>query len=244
MPLRAVALALLALPTLPAVLNDTILVAPGSAVLQPSRVHEGADTTHMFFTRDGQERAGPMQVESTRRTTRNGVNVLEHRIIVSAPDGRPFIDDTTWYEAKTLAPVAHRSHSTRRSFSIDYAPGRVTGFMKDTAGTHPIDVALAQPVFDPSELQSLLQALPLREGAAFVIPLFDHQAYGIQVDTVVVTGTAQVETETGMVDAWKLQLTTADRQATYFMAKEGLRELKVLVTWAGGAMRVVGQGVR
>lgn len=244
LPFRATMLAVLALPALPAALVDAIVVAPGSAILQASRVHEGSDTTHMFFTRDGQERAGPVQVESTRRITRNGASVLEHHIVVNAPDGRPFIDDTTWYDAATLAPIAHRSHSTRRSFSIDYAPGRVTGFLKDTAGTHPIDVVLTQPVFDPSELQSLMQALPLKVGAAFVLPLFDHQKYGIQVDTIVVAGSEQVETNAGMVDAWKLELSTADRQATYFMAKEDARELKVLVTWAGGSMRVLGQGVK
>ena len=51
--------------------------------------------------------------------------------------GRAFMDDTTWYHARTLAPIAHRSHSTNRSFSIDYAPGRVTGLPQGLGGHAP-----------------------------------------------------------------------------------------------------------
>ena len=244
MPFRATMLALLSLPLMPAPLTDIVAVAPGSAVLDASRVGETTDTTNMFFSRDGQERGGPMQVESTRRTTRNGVPVFEHRIVVLAPGGRPFMDDTTWYHATTLAPIAHRSHGTNRSFSIDYAPGRVTGFLEDTAGTHPIDVTLAQPVFDPSELQSLVRSLPVKVGTSFILPLFDHRTYGIQMDTLVAEGADEVETESGMVAAWRLGLATADRKATYYLAQDTGRELKVLVTWAGGSLRVIGTGVK
>ena len=70
-------LALLSLPLVPAALTDVVMVAPGSAVLDASRIGETTDTTNMFFSRNGQERAGPMQVESTRRTTRDGVPVFE-----------------------------------------------------------------------------------------------------------------------------------------------------------------------
>ena len=241
--IRTAVLALLSLPLMPAALTDVVDVVPGSAMLDASRIHETTDTTNMYFTRDGEERAGPMQVESTRRTMRNRVAVFEHRIVVIG-GGRTFIDDTTWYHATTLAPIAHRSHSTNRSFSIDYAPGRVTGFLTDTAGTHPIDVVLAQPVFDPSELQSLVRSLPVKVGTSFVLPLFDHQKYGIQADTLVVEGADEVETESGKVMAWRLGLATADRKATYYLAQDTGRELKVDVTWAGGQMRVVGTGVK
>ncbi len=242
--LRAAVLALLCLPLAPSTPADIIAVVPGSPMLDPSRVRETTDTTNMFFTRDGQERGGPMQVESTRRMTRDGVAAFEHRIVVYAPGGRAFIDDTTWYNAATLAPIAHRSHSTNRTFSVDYAPGHVTGFLKDSAGTHAIDVALPQPVFDPSELQSLVRSLPVKVGTAFALPLFDHQKYGVQVDTLVVEGADEVDTEAGKVAAWRLTLATADRKATYYLSQDTGRELKVLVTWAGGQMRVVGTGVK
>ena len=48
----------------------------------------------------------------------------------------------------------------------------------------------------------------------------------------------------GKVAAWRLGLATADRKATYYLAQDTGRELKVLVTWAGGQMRVVGSGVK
>jgi len=46
------------------------------------------------------------------------------------------------------------------------------------------------------------------------------------------------------VMAWRLGLATADRKATYYLAQDTGRELKVDVTWAGGHMRVVGTGVK
>lgn len=235
-------LALLALSLVP-LLTDVITVGPGSSLLDASRVRETTDTTSMYFSKDGSERAGPMQVESTRRITRDGVAVFEHHIVVIG-NGRAFIDDTTWYSATTLAPIAHRSHSAGRDFSIDYAPGRVTGSLRDSAGTHPIDVVLSQPVFDPSELQSLVRSLPVKVGTSFGLPLFDHQKYGIQVDTLVVEGEDDIATDSGKVPAWRVGLATADRKATYYLAKDTGRELKVVVTWAGGQMRVVGTGVK
>lgn len=231
------ALSMLALPA------EIVTVTPGSPLLDASRVRESSDTTNMFFSKGGPERPGPMQVESTRRTTRDGMAVFEHHIVVIG-GGRAFIDDTTWYNASTLAPIAHRSHSAGRDFSIDYAPGKVTGSLRDSSGTHPIDVALSQPIFDPSELQSLVRSLPVKVGTSFVLPLFDHQKYGIQVDTLVVEGEDEVDTDSGKTPAWRVTLATADRKATYYLAKDTGRELKVVVTWAGGQMRVVGAGVK
>lgn len=236
---RIVLLAVAALPLL-----DTVAIVPGSAMLDAARIGASTDTTNMTFIRNGEERAGPMQVESTRQVQRNGVEVFEHRIVVVGPSGRAFIDDTTWYNATTLAPIAHRSHGPRRTFSLDYTPGRVTGTMTDSSGSHPFDVPLAQPVFDPSTLQSIVRALPLAEGKRFAVPLFNHEKQDVEVDTLAVTGSASVDTDRGAVPAWVLAIITADRQATYYVAKDDGRELKVVVTWAGGEMRVLHTGTK
>ena len=97
-------------------------------------------------------------------------------------------------------------------------------------------------MFDPSELQSLVRSLPVKVGTSFVLPLFDHQKYGIQVDTLVVEGADEVETDSGKVTAWRLGLATADRKATYYLAQDTGRELKVDVTWAGGTDARGGDG--
>jgi len=81
------------------------------------------------------------------------------------------------------------------------------------------------PVFDPSELQSLVRSLPVKVGASFALPLFDHQTYGVQMDTLVVEGADEVDTESGKVAAWRLGLATADRKATYYLAQDTGREL-------------------
>ena len=241
MSFRAEAALWLLLPALGG-LSEVVRLAPGDPLLKPSRIREGTDSSFMIFRRDGQERPGPVQVESIRRTSRNGTAVFEH--IITVDGGRFRMADTTWYAAATLAPIAHRSHGAGRSFALDYHPGRVTGQTTDSAGTTPIDVPLPSPAFDPSALHAVIRSLELAPGRSYVIPLFHHEKKAIVADTMVVEGEATVETDGGPVAAWRCVLATEDRSATYFIAKADGTDLKVLVTWKGGELHIRHSGVK
>jgi hypothetical protein len=77
-----------------------------------------------------------------------------------------------------------------------------------------------------------------------VIPFFNHQSRAVRRDTVVVDGSDDVATETGAIPAWRVRVRTADRVATYYVAKRDPRELKVIVQVGGGEMRALAPGVR
>jgi hypothetical protein len=59
-----------------------VLLRPGHPLLDASRVAPRTDTTRIVWTMNGQQRAGPIQIESIRRIERGGVAMLEHRIAV------------------------------------------------------------------------------------------------------------------------------------------------------------------
>lgn len=231
-------LSLLLIPTL----ADVTQLGPGNPLLRPDRIRQGTDTSYIAIQRDGQERPGPMQVEAIRRTARKGQEVFEHVIVVDG--GRFRMDDTTWYDSRTLAPLAHRSHGPGRTFSLDYAPGRVTGSMTDSAGAHPIDVALPSTAFDPSSMHAVFRSLELAPGQRYAIPMFNHEKRAIVTDTLAVEGEDIVDTDQGKVAAWRLTMATPDRRATYYVSRADGRDLKVIVTWAGGELRVRHSGVK
>jgi len=239
---RAEAILCLLVPALSGALGEVVRLAPGNPLLRPGRIREATDSSFMVFRRDGQERPGPVQVERIRRTTRNKTAVFEH--IITVDGGRFRMADTTWYDATTLSPIAHRSHGAGRSFSIDYQPGRVTGSVTDTTGTTPIDVALPSPAFDPSALHAVIRSLELAPGRAYVIPIFNHEKRAVVADTLVVEGEDSVETDKGPVPAWRCVIATEDRKATYYIGKADGSDLKVLVTWKGGELHIRHSGVK
>ncbi len=56
---------------------NPIHLAPGSALLRLDRITPSVDSTFIRWSMNGQERAGPIQIESVRRITRDGGAVLE-----------------------------------------------------------------------------------------------------------------------------------------------------------------------
>lgn len=216
-------------------------LVPGHARLAPARVADGTDTTWVSWTAGGQTRPGPLQIESIRRVTRDGVAAIEHRIAVRG--GRSELEDTTWYDARTLAPLAHRSHGAQRAFVLDYGPGVVRGSMTGGPGAGAIDVALDGPVFDPSSLHAILRALRLEAGARFVVPFFDHEARAARLDTLIVTGEGTVATDQGPVPAWLVTVATPRQRARYQVRKSDGRELRIEVDAGGGTMRMLARGV-
>jgi hypothetical protein len=114
----------------------------------------------------------------------------------------------------------------------------------DSTGSTPIDVELAEPVFDPSALHPILRALAVTPGARFVVPFFNHEGRTVRRDSLFVDGSEDVATDGGAVPAWRIRVHAGDRVATYYLAKRDPRELKVVVQVPHGEMRVLAPGVR
>lgn len=242
MSLRSLVLtALLVLPA-PARAQSPLMVAPGRG-FDPSRLHLRTDTAWITVVRDGEVRQGPLQIESIVRGSWAGRPALVHRIRVESP--RMTMDDTTWYDPTTFAPLAHRSHGPR-TIALDYAGLRVTGMITDSTGaSRPVDVTLAAPAFDPSALHAVLGSMVFRPGLTAELAMFSHEQLAVAPTRVAVLGKETLTTAAGSVEAWHLSVERAERRVEYWVRASDGVDLKVAVALGdGAAMRIAKGGVR
>ncbi|HEU4570506.1 MAG TPA: hypothetical protein VFS07_08040 [Gemmatimonadales bacterium] len=222
--------------------QEVALVAPGRG-FDPARFRPFTDTVTLSWVQDGALRAGPLQIEAAWRGTRDGRAAIVHRIRVESPRGA--MDDTTWYDPTTFAPLAHRSHGPR-TITLDYAAGRVRGVVVDPDRTrHDVDTALAEPAFDPSAIHTVFRAIPWRPGYAADVAFFSHEALGVARRRVEVVGADTLATVRGPVPAWRVAVHFDDRVITYWLSQRDGADLKVETEVRPGVvMRGTQGGVR
>ncbi|HVX89088.1 MAG TPA: hypothetical protein VG940_09190 [Gemmatimonadales bacterium] len=166
-----------------------------------------------------------------------------HRIRVES--ARMTMDDTTWYDPATYAPIAHRSHGPR-TLVLDYDGLHVTGSITEGQGpARPIDVTLPSPAFDPSALHAVFGSIPWRPGLAVELAMFDHEELAVVPTWVRVVGKEELATDAGPVDAWHLAVTKGERTVQYWLRAADGVDLKVTLEMGNGAaMRIAKGGVR
>jgi hypothetical protein len=217
--------------------------APGDAVVDAGRLVPHADTARIEWTRDGQTRAGPIQIEELDRAVLEGRSAWRHRIRVEG--GRSVIDDTTWYEAKTLRPIRHHSHGPAGYLTIDYAEHDARGTLDSSGRVTHHDVELPGGAFDPSALHPLIRTLPLGPGVAFVYPVLSSDSWTVRSDTIRVEGVDSVSAEAGVIPVWRVAILAAGRKATYYVRQRDGLDLEVRVELAPGTqMRILKTGVK
>ncbi|MEO8448534.1 MAG: hypothetical protein ABI647_02015 [Gemmatimonadota bacterium] len=218
-------------------------IAPGDVALNASRLHPHADTARIEWTRDGATRAGPAQIEELDHTVLDGKPAWRHRIRVEG--GRFVIDDTTWYEAKTLRPIRHHSHGPAGYLTVDYSEHRAVGTLDSSGRVTRHDVDLPGGAFDPSTLHPMIRSLPLGPGAVFVYPVLSTDVWTVRSDTIRVEGADSVATGAGFVPTWRLAILAAGRRATYYVRQDDGLDLEVHVdVGPGTAMRIRKSGVK
>jgi len=218
-------------------------IAPGDATVNASRLRPHADTARIEWTRDGETRAGPKQIEELDHTVLDGKPAWRHRIRVEG--GRFVIDDTTWYEARTLRPIRHHSHGPAGHLTVDYTGRRALGVLDSSGHVTRHDVDLPGGAFDPSALHPMIRSLPLGPAAVFVYPVLSTDEWIVRSDTIRVEGADSVATDAGFVSAWRVAILAAGRRATYYVRRDDGLDLKVHVdVGPGAAMRILKSGVK
>ena len=242
MSLRPLVLTALLLLPATAHAQSPLAVAPGRG-FDPSRLRLRADSARITILRNGQESQGPLQIESIDRGSWQGRPALVHRIRVESP--RITMDDTTWYDPATYAPLAHRSHGPR-TIVLDYAGLHVTGAITDGAGAvRPVDVTLAAPAFDPSALHAVLGSIVFRPGLTAELAMFNHERLAVVPTRVAVLGTDTLTTASGPVEAWHLSVEIGERRVEYWLRASDGVDLKVAADLGNGTvMRIAKGGVR
>ena len=242
MSLRPLVLTALLLLPATAHAQAPLAVAPGRG-FDPSRLRLRADTARITIVRNGQESPGPLQIESIDRGSWQGRPALVHRIRVESP--RMTMDDTTWYDPTTYAPLAHRSHGPR-TVVLDYTGLRVTGTITEGAGAaRPVDVTLTTPAFDPSALHAVLGSMVFRPGLTAELAMFNHEQLAAVLTRVTVLGADTLTTTSGPVEAWHLAVESGGRRVEYWLRASDGVDLKVAADLGNGAvMRIAKGGVR
>jgi hypothetical protein len=234
--LRPLAALLLACSSAPALAAQGAVLRPGNAVLDPSRIAAGVDTLDMYVG-DAGEPDGSMIVETAlarvggrdavvrRETLRVGSRVLNVDSMVLARE--------------SLHPVAVRSHGMFGRTSLDFAAGRVTGRLDGDDGDAPVDRVLAEPLFLAGSMDLVLAALPLAEGYAARLAVYDAED-GVTTARVTVQALEEVALAGGMVRAWRVKVAGGGAEGTYWM-EEGAQSLVQFVA-ADRSMRIVRRG--
>jgi len=243
MHLARVALLVLLLPCAARAQSPTDVpadaVLPGAAVLRPVEVREGTDTLAMVMT--VRERSLPigMLVVETRRVAGPGGAPAVQRVETTTSRVIPSTVDTFVVQLASLAPVSQRTHEDR-VVALDYAGAAVRGTITEGGATGRVEVTLPTTVFYDNAMDLVLGALPLAEGYAASLPVYDDEAGRVAWRQVRVTGSDSVPGEGGMADAWRVETTRGTTRSTYWMDKRTRRMLRwALPVAGGGEIRIV-----
>jgi hypothetical protein len=93
-------------------------------------------------------------------------------LIVEALSGRRALD-SIWVAQGNLAPLKHVGRAAGTTMDVTWEGTRVRGTWTDSAGSHAVDTTLAEPAFDQSVAQLVLEALPLVPGYRARILTYD-----------------------------------------------------------------------
>ncbi|MDX2193415.1 MAG: DUF4126 family protein [Gemmatimonadales bacterium] len=207
-------------------------VAPGDAAVDGRRL--AAETTRwrwVMVRPDGQESPVGALVDELVRVEAPGGRA-EWRRVLSVRRGPSMLVDTTWSDAATLAPRAHRSWQPLRTLAYDVAGARVTGAVSPKGGApQPIDTTLPGPRFDSGNWDLVARALPLAEGYATALEVWDPDQGATRI-TLRVT-----RREAGPGGAWVVVAEIGGAPATLRIDPATRAVLGLDVSMGGGTLR-------
>lgn len=122
------------------------------------------------------------------------------------PEGTADAEETTLVDAATLSPIS-RTVTGPVSSTLVFGPGSVTGTAQSAGFETAVDVTVPGTLWaDGAALELLVAALPLAEGYATRLVLFDSEALDTATVRLVVEGSDSVRTPAGAFDVWRLTI--------------------------------------
>ena len=118
--------------------------------------------------------------------------------------------DSLMLDRATLRPVA-RTAKGQGTITLSYADDAITGSMQMGSQSMDINKELDAPVLaGGSGLEMTLATLPLEDGYATTMRVFNYQQQSVRRMKVAVTGTSTVEVGAGSFDTMTLEVTSLD----------------------------------
>ena len=142
--------------------------------------------------------AGTMTV--SQATLAAAPDTVVRRVIVYDYGARGTVVDTTLSVARSLAPVAERTHKRSGDITLDFTGRTVVGRMGAAGGERAIHDSLPSPAFNSTDLELVVRSLPLRAGYGARLPIYDPEFGGHRLAEVRVIAAARAAWRVEVVD--------------------------------------------
>lgn len=172
-------------------------VLPGDASLRPlPSLHDSVRYTLTMY-RDADEIPVGRLTELWRTDSASGTPLVLR--VQRLQRNTMQLIDSTWTDARTLAPRARRSLQQSRRVLLEFNGARVKGSLAPLdAPPVPVDTTLRLAPFDAGNWELVLRALPLATGYAARLPVYDLDG-GLREYLVQVTGQTTMQEEAAHV---------------------------------------------
>jgi hypothetical protein len=199
------------------------LLAVGGPGMETSRIRPRSDTLVLMIAREDQELAVGTLVLRTRLVGAGADSTVVRMEVARDLEGTVLETDSFTVARRSLAPVREHYSMPGRTGQLSFEGRRVVGSRTVRGVETPIDVVLDAPAFYENSLDLVLAALPLREGYAVQLPVFDSDQGGVVRLRVRVAGAEQARTaDGGQCSAWRVEVDGGDSRGTYWIERSGL----------------------
>lgn len=195
---------------------------PAPAVaLDTTRPADGTTRFRILVRRATDSAFAPVGLKTvTQRTTRLGGEPVVLRAIVFTYPGRPGVIDSTASVAATLAPIYERTYKPSGLLSIDFDGLSASGTEPvPGVGQRPFRDTLGEPAFNTTDLDLVVQSLPLADGYHATIPMYDRDMGRFRRGELRVDGTTDVRTPTGTERAWVVRVREPKADYVYLVSQ-------------------------
>ncbi len=144
---------------------------PGSPGIEPTRIRFGTLQYVLSVVRDGEEQIIGSVVDEILPI--RGDDPVIKRVQTMHRSGGAYIDSTV-SDAQTLAPRWHFGVQPERTVLLEFDGVRVQGRITAKSGTvRTVETTLVDVAFDASNWDLAVRALPLEEGDAAIVQVYD-----------------------------------------------------------------------
>ncbi|MFT3827099.1 MAG: hypothetical protein QM731_24450 [Chitinophagaceae bacterium] len=232
MRLRLLLLLLLTYTTVLARQKDTVLITPGSTLLETGKLDEYHLSYDLFSIKDGKEiKIGSLEdsfVLTTHNNKKAGLRICN--IVFGA---NTILDSGLCYLAD-LKPVYHRSVQTKKRLHLLFDANEVNGFIiipGDPAKEEQISYHAETPLFDSYYEDIIVKTLPYKTGLLFKFPEYIYERGGLVWTSGKVESKQTIQDPGGKTDTlWKIVLyeqniTGATTRETRYLINEEKRQI-------------------
>ncbi|MFT4203003.1 MAG: hypothetical protein QM610_03735 [Chitinophagaceae bacterium] len=218
-------------------------IQPGKNIVDASFLKEQHFSMD-WFMRNGDAKKKVDSIDMVMLPTAQKFVVITQTRIEGVPSS--WIDSSVC-DLQTLRPIYHSSYNMQRNMVLRFG-NPITGYYadKNSDKTDTINDSTTTPYFDSNLYIWLVTWLPLQQGSAYRIPLYDFnpKAKGVEyADVTDVKDSVFTSNKEGIRKIWRVtsrdHISGSDNQLTYFIDQKDRRLWKLEIAIAGRKMEQI-----